>query len=152
MAAYEKYDLSGGWYEYLLAIIEMHCGETHAIAKIEEDDDKKRELEDIACSDKKLLSDLRQYIRKDMTIKLFPSQTHKIVHILLESCLILGNDVVNAENEEHKAKKELTHLLKFCNKILTDVVEYSKSSTEYESEIEQEKENVPTEADTPDDS
>lgn len=106
MAAYEKYDFSGGWYELLLAIIEMHCKRTLAVAEIEKDKDTKREFEDIACGDKKLLSDLRQYIRKDMTIKLFPSQTHKLVRILLEACLILGDDTVSEENEEYKTKEE----------------------------------------------
>lgn len=149
MAAYEKYDLSGGWYEYLLAIIEMHCESTHAIAKIEKDDDKKRELEDIACEDEKLLSDLRQYIRKDMSIKLFPSQTHRIVHILLEACIILGGDAVDAEKEEYKAKKELIHLLKFSNTILSTVIEFAKSSVDDESEIEQDEENVPRDVGTP---
>ena len=148
MAAYEKYDLSNGWYEYLLAIIELHCGHTQAYAKIE-DDDKKREFEDIVCADEKLLSDLRQYIRKDMSIKLFPSQTHRIVRILLEACVILEGEAEYAKEEENKVYKELIHLLKFSNKIFKDVVEFAKSSAEDESEIEQEEENVPRDVGTP---
>lgn len=146
MSVYEKYDLSGGWYEYLLEIIEMHCERTQAIAEIETNDDDKRELEDIVNGDKKLLSDLRQYIREDMTIRLFPSQTHKIVHILLEACLLLANDAANAENEEYKARKKLTDLLKFCNAVLSAAVEFVKSSDTDESEQE---ENVPRDVGTP---
>lgn len=149
MAAYEKYDLSGGWYEYLLAIIDLHCGHTQAYAKIEKDDDKKREFENIVCEDEKLLSDLRQYIRKDMSIKLFPSQTHRIVRILLEACIILQGDAEYAKEEESKANKKLIHLLKFSNKIFEDVVEFAKSSADDESEIEQEEENVPRDVGTP---
>lgn len=149
MAAYEKYDLSGGWYEYLLAVIEMHCDRTRFVVQNEKDDDKKREFEDIICEDEKLLSDLRQYIRKDMSIKLFPSQTHRIVRILLEACVILQGDAEYAKEEESKANKKLIHLLKFSNKIFEDVVEFAKSSVDEESEIEQEEENVPRDVGTP---
>ncbi len=60
MAAYEKYDLSGGWYEYLLAVIEMHCDRTRFVVQNAKDDDKKRAFEDIICDDEKSLSALME--------------------------------------------------------------------------------------------